>query len=131
MILGRFKESADGCFVGHIRTMFFKSDKIVFEPIPHSINPRAPAFRVYTGDEIELGAAWRKTNADGAVFYEVALDDPTFANTVFCVLRTARDGDGYVMFWERPRRKPKKPPQLAFREGTRATDALRAAGLMS
>jgi uncharacterized protein (DUF736 family) len=125
MILGRFKESADGCFVGNIRTMFFKSDKVVFEPIPPSSNPKAPAFRVYTGDEIELGAAWRKANKDGVVFYEVTLDDPTFANAVYCVLHAARESDGYVMLWDRPRRKP-KPPRALFREGLRASDALKA-----
>lgn len=125
MILGRFKESADGCFVGHIRTMFFKSDKVVFEPIPPSANPKAPVFRIFTGDEIELGAAWRKVGEDGVVWYEVTLDDPTFANPVHCILRSAKEGDGHIMFWDRPRRKP-KPNQLGFREGMRASEALKA-----
>lgn len=84
MIIGRFSESSDGTLVGHIRTMFFKSDKVVFEPIPPSSNPKAPVFRIYTGDEIELGAAWRKVGGDGVVWYEVTLDDPTFANPVHC-----------------------------------------------
>ena len=59
-IIGRFVEQSDGALIGHIRTMFFKSDKVLFEPAEPSPNAKAPAFRVYTADEIELGAAWRR-----------------------------------------------------------------------
>jgi uncharacterized protein (DUF736 family) len=54
-----------GVLIGHIRTLFFKSDKVVFEPIV-STNAKAPSHRVYTGDEVELGAAWRKTSPTGS-----------------------------------------------------------------
>lgn len=104
MIIGRFTESNDGQLVGHIRTLFFRSDKVVFEPSaePHPAN--APAFRIYSGDEIELGAAWRKAGKDtGQIYYDVKLDDPTFAGPVRCRLAQAKRGDGFVLVWERPK----------------------------
>jgi uncharacterized protein (DUF736 family) len=102
MILGRFAQNPlSDVFIGHIRTLFYKSDKVSFEPLA-SDNPKAPSHRIYTGDEIELGAAWTRTNkTDGSVYYDVKLDDPTFAAPVFARLVPAKDGKGYMMIWER------------------------------
>lgn len=104
MIIGRFNESNDGQLVGHIRTLFFRSDKVVFEPSAAPASANAPAFRIYSGDEIELGAAWRKAGkGTGQIYFDVKLDDPTFAGPVRCRLAQARSGDGYVLVWERPK----------------------------
>jgi len=101
MIIGRFAEN-DGRLIGHIRTLFFRSDKVVFEPTPDSSGGNAPAFRVYSGDEIELGAAWRNAGKEtGQIYYDVKLDDPTFAAPVRCRLAQAKSGDGFVLVWER------------------------------
>lgn len=102
MIIGRFTESADGTLIGHTRTLFFRSDKVVFEPVADAASPRAPAYRVYTGDEIELGAAWRKAGkGSGTVYYDVKLDDPTFARPIFCRLVQPKQGTGFLLVWER------------------------------
>lgn len=102
MIIGRFTEGADGTHIGHIRTMFFKSDKVVFEPTDGARTKNAPAFRVYTADEIELGAAWPKAAKEtGTIYYDVKLDDPTFAKPIFCRLVQAKKGNGYLLVWER------------------------------
>ena len=102
MIIGRFNETTDGTHIGHIRTMFFKSDKVVFEPTQDAKSAKAPAFRVYTADEIELGAAWRKSGKEsGVVYYDVKLDDPTFAKPIWCRLVQTRAGDGFLLVWER------------------------------
>jgi len=102
MIIGRFTESTGGTHIGHIRTMFFKSDKVVFEPTDAAKAANAPAFRVYTADEIELGAAWRKAGKEtGSIYYDVKLDDPTFARPIFCRLVQAKNGNGFLLVWER------------------------------
>jgi|SRR5690606_2098799 len=104
MIIGRFSEANDGQLVGHIRTLFFRSDKVVFEPAADIKAANAPAFRIYSGDEIELGAAWRNAGkATGQIYYDVKLDDPTFAGPVRCRLAQAKNGDGFVLVWERQR----------------------------
>lgn len=102
MIIGRFTEGNDGTLIGHIRTMFFKSDKVVFEPNVETKSAKAPAYRVYTADEIELGASWRKAGKEsGLVYYDVKLDDPTFAKPIWCRLVQARRGDSHLLVWER------------------------------
>lgn len=103
MIIGRFAENpASGLLIGHIRTLFFKSDKVVFEPVA-SENERAPSHRVYTADEVELGAAWRKTGKqEGSTYYDVRLDDPTFAAPIYArLVKAKKEGTGLVMIWER------------------------------
>jgi uncharacterized protein (DUF736 family) len=125
MILGRFTETPDGCYIGHIRTVFFRSDKVVFEPLPAGGNAKAPAFRIYTADEIELGAAWRKANADGHVFYDVTLDDPTFAQPVYCRLTQIKDRPGFILIWERTARSKAAQKSPRLKEGTRASAILR------
>ena len=131
MILGRFIETPDGCYIGHIRTVFLRSDKVVFEPIPETTNAKMPAFRIFTADEIELGAAWRRVN-DDLVTYDVTLDDPTFAQPVHCRLTPARATPGFILIWDRGQRKQQTPLRAAekakaIKEGTRASDALSAA----
>ena len=105
MIIGRFTEANDGQLVGHIRTLFFRSDKVVFEPSREPIAAKAPSFRIYSGDEIELGAAWSNANKEtGQVYYDVKLDDPTFASPVRCRLAQAKRGNDFVLVWERSKR---------------------------
>jgi uncharacterized protein (DUF736 family) len=106
MMIGRFAENpTSGVFIGHIRTLFYKSDKVVFEPVAgaHSDDPKHPSHRIFTGDEVELGAAWRRTaKAHGGAYYDVELDDPTFAAPVRARLVKAKGKDGaFMMLWER------------------------------
>ena len=100
-MIGHFSEREDGALIGHIRTMFFKSDKVVFEP-SQLTGEKAPTFRVYTGDEIEIGAAWQRAAKEtGSIYYDVKLDDPTFAQPVWARLAQAKNGKGYLLVWER------------------------------
>lgn len=100
-IVGRFSEREDGALIGHIRTMFFKSDKVVFEP-SELTGAKAPTFRVFTGDEIEIGAAWKRAAKEtGTVYFDVKLDDPTFAAPVWARLTQPKQGHGYLLIWER------------------------------
>jgi uncharacterized protein (DUF736 family) len=115
MIIGRFAENpASGLLIGHIRTLFFKSDKVVFEPIADGA-ANAPSHRVYTADEVELGAAWRKEGkADGTVYYDVTLDDPTFAAPIHArLVRAKKKGTGLIMLWERQSRRQSSEPKAA------------------
>lgn len=107
MIIGRFAENpVSGLFIGHIRTLFFKSDKVVFEPTAAK-NAKAPSHRIYTADEVELGAAWRKVSGDGVIHYEVTLDDPTFAGPIYARLDPSKDREkpGFILIWNRPAKK--------------------------
>lgn len=107
MIIGRFAENPmSGVMIGHIRTLFFKSDKVVFEPIAEP-SDKGPSHRIYTADEVELGAAWRRTSKDnGNTYYSVTLDDPTFAAAIRANLVKAKDSpSSYMLIWDRQTQK--------------------------
>ena len=102
MIIGRFHEHADGTYIGTLRSLFLRADKILFEPIaPDAQAARGPDFRIYTSDEIEIGAAWSRMSKDGALYLDVTLDDPSFAQPVQTRLVQARKGTGFILIWER------------------------------
>jgi Protein of unknown function (DUF736) len=67
------------------------------------------------------------------VYFDVVLDDPTFAQPVRCRLSPARDKPGFLLIWERQTRATPASSKSAartpkgFKEGTRASDALSAA----
>jgi uncharacterized protein (DUF736 family) len=102
MIIGRFAANPKtGVMIGHVRTLFFRSDKVIFEPIAEPTE-RGPSHRIWSGDEVELGAAWRRTaHSDGHTYYSVKLDDPTFAAPINANLVSARDDTGHILIWER------------------------------
>ncbi len=103
MIIGRFAENpASGVLIGHLRTLLYRSDKVVFEPID-AASPKAPTHRIFTGDEVELGCAWRRTaKGDGGVYFDVSLDDPTFVAPVAArLVRAPKAGTGYILLWDR------------------------------
>ncbi len=103
MIIGSFaRNPTSGVFIGHIRTLFFKSDKVVFEPVAGA-SGKSPSHRVYTADEVELGAAWSKTDAQGDTHYDVTLDDPTFAAPIYARLEQGRDT--HILIWNRAKKK--------------------------
>lgn len=115
MIIGRFAENpATGLLIGHIRTLFFKSDKVTFEPLA-APKGRAPTHRIYTGDEVELGCAWRcDAKGDGRHYYDVKLDDPTFAAPIHARLAWSKTkGGGLILIWERQTQKPSDMQQAA------------------
>ncbi len=105
MIIGRFAENPmSGVLIGHIRSLFFKSDKVVFEPVADP-SPNRPSHRIYTADEVELGAAWRReAHTSGQMYYSVTLDDPTFAAAIRANLVRAKEG-GYMLVWDRQAQK--------------------------
>lgn len=106
MIIGRFAEQADGTIIGHVRCLFLRSDKVVFEPIADTgKSEKSPAFRIWTSDEIELGAAWGKSSKDGVVYYEVKIDDPTLAQPIYARLVQPKGKSGFILVWERTTRR--------------------------
>lgn len=111
MIIGRFHEHTDGTYIGTLRSLLLRADKILFEPIAEDARvDRRPDFRIYTSDEIEIGAAWTRVSKEGAIYHDVILDDPSFAQPVQARLVQAKKGTGFILIWERRttvRRQPR------------------------
>jgi len=98
----------EGNLVGTLLTLTLTS-KISFMP-ETSENDKAPAYRVYAGNnEVEIGAGWKKTAKSGKAYVSVKLDDPTFAQPIYCVL--LKTEDGYRLDWNR--QTPKRSKQTS------------------
>ena len=101
--IGTFTLAKRGFLQGTIKTMAFNA-KISMEPV-NSDRQGAPAYRLYAG-EVELGAAWAKTaKGSGRAYYQVRLDDPSFAGPIFANLIPNDETGGFALIWSRPRRK--------------------------
>lgn len=104
MIIGVFQDKDDGRISGTIQTLFFRADKVVFEPLQRSTpNPNAPTYRIYTGSDLEIGAAWLQSSRDsGEVSLSVLIDDPTLSAPIRCGLARSKDHEGrWLMIWNR------------------------------
>jgi uncharacterized protein (DUF736 family) len=108
--IAKLTKQQDGRLVGTLTTLALHVAKITFAPEP-SENDRAPAYRVFAAD-IEIGAGWNKTSKDGKPYVAVKLDDPSFAQAIWCALFKA-EGGLYVLDWNRqaPRRANKGAAQ--------------------
>jgi uncharacterized protein (DUF736 family) len=96
----------DGRLVGSLETLALKVPKLTFKP-EQSENDKAPVYRVFAGP-CEIGAGWRRTSANDKEYTSVKLDDPSFAQPIWCALFKS-EGSLYVLDWNRqtPRRSNK------------------------
>lgn len=93
--IGTFTREGDG-FVGNIATLDLKA-KATFKPIEKTVE-RAPDYRIYASG-VEIGAAWSKISDTGNPYLSVRLDDPSFAEAIFC--RLVNVGEGHALVWSR------------------------------
>jgi uncharacterized protein (DUF736 family) len=113
MIIGLFTEKDDGSFVGAVQTLFFRAEKVVFEPL-QQVNPKGPAYRIYTGSDLEIGAAWTKASkTTGEVTLSVLFDDPTLVRPIRCLLSRAKDSSRWMLIWHRASKATKDVPSPA------------------
>jgi uncharacterized protein (DUF736 family) len=95
--IGTFTHGEDGTLSGTIRTLSLNV-KARFVPREPSPNEKAPALRVFAGT-VEIGAAWKRTSNDNAVYHSVKLDDPSFPAPIFANLVEVEGGRALV--WSR------------------------------
>ncbi|MBV9017604.1 MAG: DUF736 domain-containing protein [Alphaproteobacteria bacterium] len=102
--IAKLTKQQDGRLVGTLTTLALHVAKIIFEP-EQSDNEKAPVFRVFAGD-FEIGAGWKRVSKDGNTYISVKLDDPSFAQPIWCALFKS-EGSLYLLDWNRqaPRRK--------------------------
>ena len=101
--IGNFKKDGAG-YAGIIETLTL-SAKLTFEPVEKK-SDSAPDFRVFhLTDSVssEIGAAWKKSSREGAEYLSVSIDDPSFAEKLYCRLVKTGSEQGHTLFWERAR----------------------------
>ena len=94
--IGTFTRDGDG-FTGTIATLAIKA-KATIKPVKKAVE-NAPDYRVYASG-VEIGAGWSKTSETDKPYVSLKLDDPSFANAIFCRL-VARDDSNHVLVWSR------------------------------
>jgi uncharacterized protein (DUF736 family) len=96
--IGIFNRGEDGSYTGTIRTLSLNI-KVRFVPAEPSQNEKAPVLRVLAGNNVEIGAAWKRTSKENTVYHSVKLDDPSFPAPIYANL-VAVD-DAYALVWSR------------------------------
>jgi uncharacterized protein (DUF736 family) len=96
--IGTFTRGEDGSYTGTIRTLSLNI-KVRFVPAEPSQNEKAPDLRVLAGNNVEIGAAWKRTSKENTVYHSVKLDDPSFPAPIYANL-VAVD-DAYALVWSR------------------------------
>jgi uncharacterized protein (DUF736 family) len=94
--IGTFKQDGDS-FNGTIATLALKA-KVAIKPIAKTVE-NAPDYRIYASG-VEIGAAWSKTSEADKPYLSIKLDDPSFAEAIYCRLVGKQNGD-HVLVWSR------------------------------
>ena len=94
--IGTFTK-ADAGFIGTIATLALKA-KVTIRPVKKTVE-NAPDFRVYAANA-EIGAAWAKISEAEKPYLSIKLDDPSFADAIYCRLVGRENGD-HVLVWSR------------------------------
>jgi uncharacterized protein (DUF736 family) len=96
--IGSFTRDEDGSYTGTIRTLSLNI-KVRFVPAESSQNEKAPDLRVLAANNVEIGAAWKRSSQENTVYHSVKLDDPSFPAPIYANL-VAVD-DAYALVWSR------------------------------
>ena len=96
--IGSFTRDEDGSYTGTIRTLSLNI-KVRFVPAEPSQNEKAPDLRVLAGNNVEIGAAWKRTSKENTVYHSVKLDDPSFPAPIYANLFAV--DDAYALVWSR------------------------------
>ncbi len=96
-VIGKF-QSINGEIVGEIFTLSVQVQNVRIVREPDSSSEDAPTHRVLVG-KAEIGAAWSRTSKEKRSYLSVKLDDPSFAQPIFCNL--FQDDGVYTLVWSR------------------------------
>ena len=99
--IGSFTKSGDS-FSGTVKTLSI-SAKLTIRPADKA-SDKAPDYRIYASNTVELGAAWKKTSGEGRDYLSVKLDDPSFNAPIYASLFDDEDGETSTLIWSRSRK---------------------------
>ncbi len=99
--IGTFTSNGNG-FVGAIKTLNLNV-KARFARI-ETPSDKGPHFRVYAGNNVEIGAAWQKVSEEGRDYLSVKLDDPSFPAPIYATMIEVEGEEGMQLIWSRQRR---------------------------
>lgn len=105
--IGQFAATEDG-FAGRLRTVTLDV-ALTLVPAVSSDTENAPDYRVMIGedgDQIEVGAGWKRVGEKAGAYVAVQIDDPAFTYPLRANLFQA-DARSHVLLWNRPAKRDK------------------------
>ena len=96
--IGTFTKTENG-FTGAVKTLTLNV-KARITPSEKS-NEKAPDFRIFAGQTVEFGAAWKKKSSEGREYLSVKLDDPSFPAPIYASLVEVEGEEGFSLIWSR------------------------------
>lgn len=95
--IGEFTQTETG-FTGTIRSLTLNVP-CTFEQIDKTDNEKAPDYRIFNDQGVDLGAAWCKTNKEDNPYIAVKLEDPILPEPIYANL-VEQDGS-HALIWVR------------------------------
>ena len=97
--IGTFtRTNGTGNFTGAVKTLSINA-KTTIKPADKT-NDRAPDYRIFC-NQVEFGAAWKKTSGEGREYLSVKLDDPSFPAPIYATLVEADEPGAFNLIWSR------------------------------
>lgn len=105
--IGTFKKTKDG-FTGRIRTLTLDTE-LVIRPAENADAENAPHYRIFTTDDIETGAGWKRTGEKAGDYLSLAIDDPSFTQPIRAHLfQSEIDNAIWNLLWTRPSKRDER-----------------------
>src|SRR4051794_6313869 len=99
--IGTFTRSNGNTYTGAVKTLSINA-KITIKPAEKA-SDKAPDYRIFA-NQVELGAAWKKTSGEGREYLSVKLGDPSFPAPIYATLIEAEEPGAYSLVWSRSAR---------------------------
>ncbi len=100
-IIGIFTLTDDGKLTGTLRTLTLNT-KLLFAPETNKSKDSAPDFRIFVGNNLEAGAAWKRIGREShREYWSVKLDDPAFTTPLYASLVDTDDDNIFHLLWSR------------------------------
>ncbi|WP_234053378.1 MULTISPECIES: DUF736 domain-containing protein [unclassified Xanthobacter] len=97
--IGTFTATPKG-FKGTVNTLSLNVKAVEFLPAEGD-NNKGPDFRIFAGDTIEFGAAWKNRSREGRDYLSVKLDDPSFPAPIYASLVETETQGEFALIWSR------------------------------
>ena len=95
--IGTFTKSGD-TFTGTVKTLSISAKTTL--KVAEKASDKAPDYRVFA-NQVEFGAAWKKTSREGGEYLSVKLDDPSFPAPIYATLVNGEEAGSYSLIWSR------------------------------
>ena len=95
--IGSFTKSGD-TFTGAVKTLSISAKTVI--KAADKASEKAPDYRIFA-NQVEFGAAWKKTSGEGREYLSVKLDDPSFPAPIYATLVEGEEANSFSLIWSR------------------------------